>query len=203
MESDSMSSMVLATEQIINNCIEEELDLRNIPMFDIEYMLLQIRSKSIGEVVKPVTTCKECGHQQEISIDISSAAVTGEIKSDDGNKIEINDNIGVVMSYPTINSMLKTLEKDNPEEESLVEDLVTSIVCNMKYIYDSDDVYNCNECKEEELVKFVESLTKDQFGKIVEFFNTIPRVSIKKDYECDKCGSKEEILIEGMQNFFG
>ncbi len=202
MESESVEAMLLATEQVINNCIEEDLDLRKIPMFDIEYMLTQIRSKSIGEVVKPVTTCSSCGEQQEVNMDISQATIVGETKDDSGNTIKINDSIGVVMSYPTMDSMTRGLLRSNSNgQDSMMEDLIYTMVDNMKYIYDADEVYNCGDCKEEELVKFVDSLTKEQFYKIADFFNEIPKLSLEKSHKCSKCGAEDKVVVEGLQNF--
>ncbi len=205
MESESLDSIMMALEQIINNCVEGDIDLPNTPMFDLEYMLLQIRSKSIGEIVKPVITCSKCQHQSEIAMDINKAKVIGEVKSDDDNKIQISDEIGVVMSYPTMASVTKGLKRSGEDtgDDSLVEDLVHSITDNMKYIYDSSEVYNCRECSDEELVKFVDSLTKEQFNKITEFFLTIPKVILEKSHKCEKCGAEENVEVEGMQNFFG
>jgi hypothetical protein len=190
-------SISLALKQVIGNCIlTEGIDVESLPMFDIEYMILQIRSKSVGEVATPIIQCDKCKANFPKEVDLSTIKI--KRTKNHTNKIQLSDDIGVVMKYPTINSVL---ESDLSDLVSIALDMV---IDSIDYIYDkSDQVYKASDHTKEELMSFVESLTNDQFEKINTFFETSPKIYKTLNYTCPECGDKGKVVIDNVESFFG
>jgi hypothetical protein len=204
-ESDDAKYSVDTIIQVLNNCIISEIDIKDLPTFDIEYLFLNIRARSIGEIVKLRYRCnndvgteedpKKCNSPVEIELNVLEI---DPIKSlNHSNKIEINDKLGIFMKYPKMN-----LIKDNTDVEdfNVVLDLIINCI---DYIYDENNVYYAKDSSKEELTEFLDSLQSKDLEKIKEFFDTMPKLKKKVDFHCNKCGYQENIELEGLQSFFG
>jgi hypothetical protein len=204
-ESDDTNYSVDTIIQVLNNCIVSDIEIRDLPTFDIEYLFLHLRARSVGEVVKLKYRCnnevgteeepKKCNNSVEIDLNVLEIEPTRE--PNHSNKIEITENLGMVMRYPKMN-----LIKDNTgvEEFNIVLDLITNCV---DYIYDENNIYYTKDSTKEELTEFLDSLQTKDLEKIKNFFDTMPKLKKKIDFECKKCGYKENIELEGLQSFFG
>lgn len=206
-ESEDLDSVVDTIKQVINNCIVDKIDVDSLPMFDIEYLFLNIRAKSIGEVVNLKYKCnndiadesEEGTHKcnNVVEIDVNILDIKPEKKENHNTKIEITENLGLVMKYPTLES-IKKFDVQNTSDS--VIDLTISCI---DYIYDKDNLYYAKDASKEELVDFLESMQNKDLEKIKEFFDTMPVMKKKVQFKCNKCGYEEEIELEGINNFFG
>ena len=204
MESDDEKSTILAVKQILNNCCQGSVDIENLPVTDLEFLFLNLRARSVGEIVDLRYKCnnkikdengeeKTCGHVVQFSTNILE--IKPEIQPEHTNKIEINDKLGMVMKYPTF----KMMENTKGDEAERIMDVV---IGSIDYIYDDENLYYAKEVSKKELIEFVDSMTKEQFEKVQKFFETLPKIKKEIDFKCSKCGYNEHIVVEGIQNFF-
>jgi hypothetical protein len=205
MESEDDNATLLAVKQIVNNCcLDDKIDVETLPVTDLEFLFLNLRARSIGEVVDLQYKCnnkvkddageeKECG--AVIKLPVNLLEIEPVIPESHKNKIELSENMGIIMQYPNF----KTMEN---LEGSEVERLMSVLVGCIESIYDKDNMYYSKDIPQEELVEFIENLTRDQFVKVQEFFDTMPKISKKLHFGCKKCGYEEDITVEGLQNFF-
>ena len=195
-ESEERKEMISAVSQMMKNCIiSPDIEPYKIPFFDFEHLLLHIRSKSVGETAEFMLKhdTEECGHMNKVSARLDNIVYkTDENHSD---KIPLNEELGVKMKYPTIES-ISGMEGDEAKASEILDMLSSSI----EYVYDKEEVYD--DFTKEEANTFIESLSKEQFNKISEFFNTVPQSRIEVKYECEKCKEKVLTLVSGFESFF-
>jgi len=199
-EGQDPAEMVTAMRQILTNCCVDEINVEEIPLFDIEYLFLQLRSKSVGEISTIRFPCrneeKKCDEVIEVEIDLSKIKVHKNKKHD--KQIKLTDTLGLMMKYPKIEllSSLENLAANNMDE---VIKIISQCIDN---IYDADTIYSTKDHTEEELEEFLLDMTQDQFEKVQLFFETMPKLSKTIKYECKKCKFKDSIELEGLQSFF-
>lgn len=197
-QSEEDMTMIDTLKSVIGDCVmDKDVDVNELPIFDLEYIFTQLRCKSVGEEVELLFTCKnqECKKKTKISFKIDPQVVKPE---DHTNKIDLFDDVGVVMKYANA-SILKEISKmdiNNPD------DIMELIVSSIDYIYDSESIYPAKEQKKEDLLKFVEGLPRNPTEKIKRFFETTPRLQQKIDYDCPACGTHNEYIAEGIDSFF-
>jgi hypothetical protein len=177
-----------------------------MPTFDLEYIFLQLRAKSKGEVIELKYECPKCKTEIPANINIDDIKVTFQDKHT--KKIELDTNLGVVMKYPTVelqNEITKTLTGEN---KSQVEGIFTMVKSCIDYIYDNENTYPLKDHTEKEVDDFINSLTDAQFQKMSNFFDTMPVLKHEFQIKCTKkkkdktCGHKETQTISGLQSFF-
>ncbi len=205
MESNDEKQILDSVKQVINNCCIDELDVDDLPLIDLEYFFLRLRARSISEVSDLQYKCnnkisdaegntKTCGNLVDIPVNLLEIEPEVDVKH--SNKIELTNKMGIMMRYPNV-KMMSDIKGDTELEK------VMSIILNcIEYIYDEDNVYYRKDIGDNELMEFVESMNKKQFEQIQHFFNTIPKMKKTLHFHCSKCGYDEDILVEGMQNFF-
>ncbi len=197
MESGDSETMVDAISRVVSSCFSmEESEVREMPLFDLEYCFLQIRSKSVGEVATPSVKCSECGNVYEVDVDVSEIGIEKDEKH--STNIELSDGVGVMMKYPSLGELGSGVANDSSSEAAL--DIL--IDCIDK-VYDSENVHDRKDFSRDDIEEFVEGLTKDNFEKISNFFETMPKTQKKVEHKCPNCGHEDEIDIEGIENFFG
>jgi hypothetical protein len=204
-ESDDAKYSVDTIMQVLNNCVVSDIDIKDLPTFDIEHLFLNIRARSIGEIVKLKYRCnndvgteeepKKCNSSVEIDLNVLEIEPTKE--ENHSNKIEITDKLGIMMKYPKMN-LIK--DNTNTEDFNVVLDLIINCI---DFIYDENNVYYAKDSTKEELTEFLDSLQSKDLEKIKDFFDTMPKLKKKVDFECNKCGYHENIELEGLQSFFG
>lgn len=205
-ESEELVTIVDTIKQILNNCILDEIQIDSLPLFDIEYLFLNIRARSIGEVVNLKYKCnndvlneetkeeKKCNNIVEINLNLLE--IEPEKQKAHTTKIEITEKLGIVMKYPNF----ETLKKFDSVTES--DSIIKMTVNCIEYVYDADSIYYAKDSTEEELVGFIESMQSKDLEKIKAFFDTMPKIRKDIDFKCNKCGHEEKIEVEGIQNFF-
>ena len=198
MESDEERDMVTATKQIINNCVSEDIDVDQLPMFDMEYIFLNLRAKSVGEVSDIGFACPECEHVNQFQIPLDQVKVQkGENHK---TEIKLTDDVGLLMRYPKVEMMgeLQGADLDENDVEGVFRIIENCVDC----VFDANDTYKLDDYSPEEKQEFFESLTQAQFNEVREFFDTMPKLSYDLDYVCQACGHNETLPVEGLQNFF-
>jgi hypothetical protein len=202
-EADDQKETINAIKQVLRNCILDDVDVDKMATFDIEYVFLQLRARSVGEVVNLRFTCNnnvteetKCGNT--VQIDVNVLDIKPEVMGGHNNKIQITEKIGLALKYPTFGSINLT-DMDSGDIEQILEVIISCI----DYIYDNEQVYYAKDSTKEELKEFIENLKQTDLEKISEFFNTLPKVKKDVDFNCTKCGYKEVLHLEGIQSFFG
>jgi len=191
-ESEDDRELANAVKTIINNCIEsDDVDVQTLPVFDIEYLFLNLRSKSVGETVKLKLKCEKCEHECLVGVNLSDVGVIKTEGHD--SKIQLTDDIGVVMRYPTFGMLDSPNMKENP--------LKVVNMCIDK-IYDAKTVHEAKDSTDEELSDFVDSLNHLQFEKIQKFFETMPKMQKVINFKCDSCLNENSVTMEKLQDFF-
>jgi len=190
--SESTEDMYSACCQIIENCSFGELNAKELAMHQLQWIFLQLRSKSIGETQSFVLSCGKCESKTNYDMNLSEFKITGNSEISE-KKIELSDTAGIVLKYPSAEVQMK---KDELED---IELLLNSI----SYIYQSEEVIRPEEETVEELTEFVSNLPISIFNEAAEFFKNIPTLTHEISYNCNECGTKNEILINGYEHFFG
>ena len=206
-QSTDEKETVDVVKQVLNNCILSDIDVDDLPTFDLEHLFMQLRARSVGEVVNLKYNCnntvkddkgedKVCGGL--VKFDLNILDIKPTIDPEHSNKIASTDKLGIVMKYPTL-GMVKNF--DNLQSES-IDTIMDVIVSCIDFIYDADQMYYAKDSTKEELMEFVDNLQQDDLEKIQKFFTTMPKISKPLDFKCGKCGYEEKIVVEGIQNFF-
>lgn len=205
-ESNDSESSVNTIKQVLNNCLIDEINLETLPIFDLEYLFVHLRAKSIGEEVKLRYRCnnqvqkedkiESCNNSVEINFNLLEIQPTKD--ENHTNKIELENNLGVVFKYPNFETLQKYANTTNNEIELILKLIIDCI----DYIYDAEQIYYAKDSTELELREFIESLQTKQLEKIKVFFDTMPKLQKKLNFKCNRCNYEEEINLEGIQNFF-
>ena len=179
--------------ELVDVCTFKKLNIKELPHFDIEYVFLYLRAKSISETVEVVVNC-ECGEKINTSFNIEDVKV---VKPENhSNKIMINNEIGIELKYPNIDDVVDIFAtKDNQK-------VIDLVIKSIKGIYNQEDYWEAIDQTKEELEEFVYSLTKEQFSKLEQFFVTSPKIVQTIECDCPKCGKHNVSKLEGLQNFF-
>jgi hypothetical protein len=201
-QSEETEVMVDSLKQVIKGCVLDEIDVNDLATFDIEYIFTQLRAKSVGEVIELLFPCDEDhGEDQDkaklkISIDISKLEV--EVPPGHSKKIELFEDVGVIMKYPSFAVMGKMENLDMSNVDNIF-DIIASCI---DMIYQGEDLYYAKEQSKEELLEFLYNLTNEQFLKLQAFFSKMPKISKTVEYNCPLCGKHHSVTLEGMQSFF-
>ena len=206
MESEDDKVINDSIKQILRNCIQGNLDLDSLPTFDIEYLFLRLRAKSVGEKItvglRPYPCVQNEGELCKFSTEVEINLEEVKVKKNDNHtsKIMIDDNVGVKLKYPDID----LITPDGNKEKLSQVDLGMSVIKNcIDMIFTKETVHERDSFTEEELDEFLDSLNSEQFERIKEFFDTIPKLSHTAKYTCKTCGEEKETTIEGLNSFFG
>lgn len=198
-QSEDPIVMVESLKDVIKSCIKDEVDVNALATFDLEYVFTQIRAKSVGEIVELFLKCDTCTDEKavaKVNIDLTQLQV---IKSEDhNNKIDLYEDVGIVLKYPTMD-VIKKLENATQGDIESVFSIVTECI---DFIYTSSEVFHAKEQTKEELLEFLNNLTSEQFVKIQKFFETLPRLKHEIDYACPVCGKQHHKILEGLNSFF-
>jgi len=202
LEADDTKALSGAVKQIVNNCVQGELDVDKLPTFDIEYLFLRLRAKSVGEKVtiglKPWNCSKKEGGLCENTTDVEINLE--EVKVDKNNapssKIMLDDKIGIKMKYPDID----TINLSGTTSEAAGMDVIRGCV---DMIFTGEDTHERDSFTDEELDEFIDSLNSQQFKLIRNFFDNMPVLKHTVKYKCETCGEKKETTLQGLNSFFG
>ena len=197
METEKEADMLSAIKQIINNCTFENVDVNTLPLFDIEYIFLNIRAKSVGEVIKLKLLC---GDDKETYADVEINVDDINIKFQDNhtNHIVLNDNVSLFMDYPQIEAMSALGVAEEADANFVFKVIKNSI----KQIVDGETIHERADFTDKDLDEFIESLDTKQFLAIQEFFETMPKLRHEVKFKNPKTKKQNKVTLEGLNSFF-
>lgn len=187
---DEVSRMV---KELVNACTFGKLQVSKLPHFDIEFIFLHLRAKSISEMVEVIINC-ECGNKIETSYNIEDVKI--EKEPGHSNIIQLTNNYSIEMNYPVFDDVVSVIST------SKTDDIVDLIAHSIKGVYSEDEYFEAQDQTEQELKDFVESFTKSQFEQLEKFFTTSPKVVQTIESDCGECGKHNITKLTGLQNFF-
>ena len=199
MESGKNEDIVNAIKQIVSECTFNKLKLGNMPMFDIEYIFLNIRAKSIGEVSKLRLLCPD-DKKTYADIEVNLEEVQVQVDKDHTNKIELTDSMGMIMTYPTIDSFMDTGLQTITASNML--EVIGSCILQI-YEDNGEKVYEGKDQTPKELNEFIEQLSSQQFKQVQKFYDTMPKLKHTIKVKNPKTKKTSEITLQGLNDFFG
>lgn len=195
-QSEDHTIMIDTMKSVIGSCIVQDININKLAIFDLEFLFLQIRAKSVGEIVELLFKCDKCAEEAKVSFDLTKLNVI--IPENHNKKIELGSGMGLIMKYPTI-EIVKLMENFDATDVETVFKIMLSCI---DQIYDPENVYHSEEHTQEELEEFIGSLDTNQFKLIQTFFDTMPHLEQKVVYDCPKCKHHHEKVMRGIDNFF-
>jgi len=198
MESGKSEDIIQAVKDIVDECTFNKLDIANLPMFDIEYVFLNIRAKSVGEISKLKLLAPD-DKKTYVETEINLTEVQVQVDEEHTNKIELTDDMGMIMTYPTIDSFQKTGIQTIKAENML--DIIAACVLQI-YEKKGEKVYQAKDQTKKELIEFIEQLNTQQFKKLQKFFDTMPKLKHTIKVKNPKTKKTSEITLNGLNDFF-
>jgi hypothetical protein len=198
MESGENEDIIQAVKQIVSECTFNKLKLGDMPMFDVEYMFLRIRAKSVGEVSKLKVLCQD-DKETYATVEVDLTEIQVQVDDEHTNKIELSDEMGVIMKYPSIDSF-SAAGISNITADNMIDVVATCIA----QIYDKkgEEVYDSKDSTKKELVDFVEQLNTKQFQDVQKFFDTMPKLRHTITVLNPKTKKESNIQLSGLSDFF-
>ena len=202
MEDGKTETIMNAVKQVLKNCIQSKIDLDKLPTFDLEFLFLRLRAKSVGEEVTiglkpwgcPQNNGELCDKTTEVKVNLEEVKVIKDEKHT--SKIMLDDNVGIKMRYPDISKIDSDMGDNFETGMKMVKD-------SIDMIFTSEETHERDTISEKELEEFIDSLNTEQFGRIKEFYDTMPQLKHTAKYTCSTCGEEKETTITGLNSFFG
>ena len=194
---EDQNSMIDAVKDVIASCVTSDINVDKLPYFDLEYIFLNIRAKSIGEIVKMEYRHTGGVNYAGISceavtpVDINLEEVKVQKSDSHSSRIDLDGKLGMELRYPTI-SDIKQITQGDDEIEMLAKCIVS--------VYDEEDVYEPDNLAD--AIQFIEGLNSLQFAKVMQFIQTIPKLKHSFSYKCRGCGQEDTVTLEGLSDFF-
>ena len=199
MESKSSADITQAVKDIVMECTFNKVKIDDMPMFDVEYIFLNIRSKSVGEVSKLKLLCPDDG-KTYADVEVNLSEVKVQVGDDHTNKIELGNGMGMIMKYPTIDSFKESGIKDiNPN--NMLEVISTCIL--QIYEEEGKKVYDTKDQTKQEVTDWIEQLNSKQFKDVQNFFETMPKLKHEITIKNPKTKKESKIILNGLNDFFG
>jgi len=199
LETKDNAQIVNAVKDIVNECTFNKINISTMPMFDTEFIFLQIRSKSVGEVSKLRLLCPDDKKTYaDIELDLNEVKV--QVGDDHTNKIKLTDDMGIIMTYPSIESF-----SDSGIQEINATNMLDVIGSCILQIYEQkgEKVYEAKDQTKKELTEFIEQLNTKQFQDVQKFFDTMPRLKHTIKIKNPKTKKTSEVTLSGLNDFFG
>ncbi|QFG06475.1 baseplate hub [Synechococcus phage S-SCSM1] len=199
LESENQKQITNAVKTVIKNCVQTKgVKIETLPTFDIEYLFLNIRAKSVGEEIELNLICPDDG-ETEVPVTINVDDINVRKNPDHDKQIKLDDNIMIEMKYPSLNEFVKeNFDSENLDPEKSFE-LIASCVDK---IYTEEEVWETANCTKKELMDFVEQMNSTQFRKLEQFFVTMPKLSYTVPLKNPVTGVESEVVLEGLASFF-
>ena len=195
MEADDDKQMMNAVKDIITNCVYDEVNVDNMPLFDIEYIFLRIRAKSVGERVKLNLLCPD-DEETQVEVEIDLEEVNVQMNVEHSNIVKITEDVSIVMKYPNLKD---TSGFTDVGEVKALFDMIKKCIHE---IHDGETVYNIVDVSNKDLDDFIDSMSTENFETLSNFFETMPKLIHVIEVKNPNTKKKVEIPIEGLQSFF-
>jgi DNA-directed RNA polymerase subunit M/transcription elongation factor TFIIS len=190
-ESQDQKQYITAMMDVVNECTFKALNINRLPTFDVEYLFVQIRAKSIGESVTLEGTCSECGHKQEVKLNLETVTID-KVSEDLEDTFEVGSGIKI-----------KVRPMRFIDSTSVAEINITELIGKMiDTIYDDENIYNASEYTRSDLDDFVNQLPRSVLTDIEKYIKGLPKLITTVEFVCEKCGHQNKYVLEGFQDFF-
>jgi len=201
MESEDQKQITNAIKNVISNCIlSRGIKVEQLSTFDIEYLFLNIRGKSVGENVDVLVTCPDDGQTQvEVTIDLDAIKV--QVDPEHSRDIKLDENLTMRMKYPSLDEFIKS--NFSFDDGMGVDESFQLIASCVEQIYNEEESWSASDCTKKEMVAFIEELSSKQFKEIEKFFETMPKLSHTIKVKNPKTEVESEVVLEGLSSFFG
>ena len=201
LESEDTKQITEAIKTVIHNCvITRGIKVDKMSTFDIEYLFLNVRGKSVGESVEVNVTCPDDG-QTKVPVEIDIDAIKIQKNPKHTNIIKLDDNLSVQMNYPALNQFIET-NFETSEDNSQVDQSLDVIMSCINQVYNEEESWSASDCTKKELKDFIESMNSKQFKDVEAFFETMPKLSHKIKVTNPNTKVESEVVIEGLASFF-
>ena len=199
MESQDKKAALNAIVDTITACVDEDLNKKDLTIFDIEYMFIKIRSKSIGETTTIGLKCKSCDSVNEVQVNLDDVKIKSNKEVNKEILVDGDINITLKMKWPQFYDVV-LIEEDKKLSET--ERTFKLIAKCMESLSTDDEIFLLKDETEEEVMRFIDSLNNDQFNKIKEFVQNMPRAEKEIEYTCTSCAHENKIMLRGIDDFF-
>tara|TARA_Y200000002_G_scaffold351196_1_gene329046 strand:- start:573 stop:1283 length:711 start_codon:yes stop_codon:yes gene_type:complete len=197
LESGETKQITKALQDIVLACTFGELNVENLPTFDVEYIFLQIRAKSVGEIAKVKIKCPD-DDKTFVPVEVDLSKINVQVDDEHTNQIKINDNVKIIMKYPTLDSFSAGLNVQELKTEDVFD-----VMCDTIYeIYEGEKVHKATDYTKDEMMKFLESMSGEAFKKMQEFFRTMPKLIHEVEVVNPNTKVKSKVKLQGLQSFF-
>jgi len=197
LETDDEKNIKNAVLELLKACISTRIKLENLASFDLEYIFLNIRAVSVGEIVQMNVTCQD-DNETQVKYNLNLTDVNVIFPKGHDSKIMLTDTLGVIMKYPSFDGFVQGQFTDNKEF-----DVIKVVAESIDQIFEGEEVYDESTTSKKEFIQFVEGLTSPQLEKIQKFFETAPRLEHSFKVTNPNTGKESEYSLRGLQSFFG
>ena len=203
LESKNQSEITNAVTDVLKKCIlTKGVDVDDLPTFDIEYVFLNIRAKSIGEDIKLTVTCPD---DNETKVPVTIYVDEIKVQKQKGHKTDIvlDDKMTLRMKYPSLNQFIESNFDTDDEPETVVDKTFKIVAESMDTVFDKEDAWEAKDYSLNERIKFIEQLNSKQYKEVEKFFETMPKLSHTIEVVNPKTNKKGSVVLEGLADFFG
>lgn len=198
-QSKDENVMYNTLKEVVKGCIKDPIDIDKLALFDIEYLFVAIRAKSVGEVVEVVLLCPDCNDPKaKVNYNIDLENIKVDIDPNHSNKIHLFDDVGVAMKYPSFDT-LRIMQTSNLQDPNQAINVVISCI---DYIYNTDAVFKSEDVSKEKMIEFIDNLSDIQLNEIKKFLKTMPKIYVDIEYTCPVCSKTHKRRLEGLASFF-
>jgi hypothetical protein len=203
LESQDPKQITLAIKSVLKDCIiTKGIKVEDLPSFDIEYIFLNVRGKSIGEAIDLIITCSDDG-ETEVPVKIYVDEIKVQKDPEHSSEIKIDEQIIIKMKYPSLDQFIKNnFDFSSQESVSAIEKSFDIISSCMESVFSGEEAWAAADCTKKELIDFIESMNADQFKKVEQFFETMPKLSHTFTVINPKTKVENSVTLEGLTSFF-
>ncbi|MBG46574.1 MAG: baseplate protein [Euryarchaeota archaeon] len=203
MENGNDKDITATIKNVLKGCMMSRVKIDDLPSFDLEYLFLNVRGKSVGETVDLIVTCQDDG-ETTVPLTIGLSDIKLHIPDGHSDTVDIGGGISIKMKYPSMQQFLENNFISPPDEtnQDRIDKAFESVAGCIDQVFTEEEAWSASDCTKKELVAFIESLNSQQFGKIENFFTTMPRLQYKSTVKNPKTDVESEVLVEGLSNFF-
>jgi len=201
LESDKQNEIISALKQIVSACTFGSLNVDELPTFDLEYIFLNVRAKSVGEIAKLKVLCPD-DKETYADVDIDLTKIEVQVDDAHNNNILIDENkkIGMILKYPTLGSVDPETNFNSTTNTKVIFDIISKSIYQ---IYEGEKIFNATDYTKDEMMKFIESLDSKTFKKLQDFYDTMPKLMHEIEVENPKTKVKSKVTLQGLTDFFG
>tara|TARA_R100000234_G_scaffold101285_1_gene70338 strand:- start:63 stop:788 length:726 start_codon:yes stop_codon:yes gene_type:complete len=203
LESEDTKQITNAIKAVIRSCIlTKGIKVETLPTFDIEYLFLNIRGKSVGEDIDVKLTCPD-DNETEVSVNVNLDDIQVEKPEGHSNRIKLDKNLMMELKYPSLNEFIKNNFDPNDATKNPMEQSFELIGSCISKIYNEDEVWAASDCSKKEISDFLDSMNSTQFKEVEKFFETMPRLTHTIKVINPKTKVESDVVLEGLASFFG